>query len=179
MKVKCKMELISDVIFGNGMSVPGGEDISVNHDEKGFPFYPGSALKGIFREELENYLAWSGEEKNADHILEKIRFADFILSPVVRKAVEDQMGDVKLWQEVLEKFTYLRTFTSIGEDGVVKAGSLRSARCLIKGLIFYGELECAEEVKTYLEEVLPMIQYVGSMRTRGFGHVRVQICEEG
>ena len=30
--MKIKMELLSDAIFGNGMSVPGGEDISVLRD---------------------------------------------------------------------------------------------------------------------------------------------------
>ena len=50
--MKIKMELLSDVIFGNGMSVPGGEDISVLCDSNGFPYYKGGTLKGIFREEL-------------------------------------------------------------------------------------------------------------------------------
>ena len=50
--MKIKMELLSDAIFGNGMSVPGGEDISVLRDMYGFPYYKGSTFKGVFREEL-------------------------------------------------------------------------------------------------------------------------------
>lgn len=56
--MKIKMELLSDAIFGNGMSVPGGEDISVLRDMYGFPYYKGSTFKGVFREELYRYLEW-------------------------------------------------------------------------------------------------------------------------
>lgn len=31
-------ELLSDAIFGSGFSIPGGEDIAVCRDEKGYPF---------------------------------------------------------------------------------------------------------------------------------------------
>ena len=57
--MKIKMELLSDTIFGNGMSIPGGEDISVLSDENGFPYYKGGTFKGIFREELERFLDWT------------------------------------------------------------------------------------------------------------------------
>ena len=50
--MKIKMELISDAIFGNGASIPGGEDIAVLSDEYGFPYYKGGTFKGVFREEL-------------------------------------------------------------------------------------------------------------------------------
>ena len=58
--MKIKMELISDAIFGNGASIPGGEDIAVLSDEYGFPYYKGGTFKGVFREELNRYLSWTG-----------------------------------------------------------------------------------------------------------------------
>ncbi len=60
------MTLLSDAVFGNGMRVPGGEDISILTDEEGFPYYKATSFKGIFREEMENLLEWQG-------ILEKER----------------------------------------------------------------------------------------------------------
>lgn len=39
--MKIRMELLSDAIFGNGMSIPGGEDISVLKDAQGFPYFKG------------------------------------------------------------------------------------------------------------------------------------------
>ena len=56
--MKIQMELLSDTIFGNGISIPGGEDISVLADEQGVPFYRGSTLKGVFRETLIGLLEW-------------------------------------------------------------------------------------------------------------------------
>ena len=54
--MKIRMQLISDVVFGNGESIPGGEDISILSDEHGFPYYKGGTFKGIFREEaLTNF----------------------------------------------------------------------------------------------------------------------------
>ena len=43
--MKIKMKLLTDTIFGDGMSVPGGEDISVLHDAQGFPYFKGSSFK--------------------------------------------------------------------------------------------------------------------------------------
>ena len=63
--MKIKMTLLSDVVFGNGMSIPGQEDISVLVDGKGFPFYKGGTFKGVFREELERYLSVARELKLA------------------------------------------------------------------------------------------------------------------
>ena len=60
--MKIRMQLISDVVFGNGESIPGGEDISILSDEHGFPYYKGGTFKGIFREELRNYLTWTMTE---------------------------------------------------------------------------------------------------------------------
>ena len=42
--LKIRMQLISDVVFGNGESVPGGEDISVLRDKYGFPYYKGGTI---------------------------------------------------------------------------------------------------------------------------------------
>ena len=61
--MKIKMTLLSDTIFGNGESIPGGEDISVLYDENGFPFFKGGTFKGIFREELSRLLKWEGKEE--------------------------------------------------------------------------------------------------------------------
>ena len=70
--MKIKMELNSDGLFGNGISIPGGEDLSVQCDTYGFPYYKGSTFKGIFREELFRYLKWNGvNEKESIHRAEE------------------------------------------------------------------------------------------------------------
>ena len=59
------MELLSDAIFGNGCSIPGGEDISVKTDEDGLPYLSGSTWKGLLREETANLLEWQGTPDSA------------------------------------------------------------------------------------------------------------------
>ena len=44
-----RVRLLSDTIFGAGFSVPGGEDIAVCEDSKGYPYLKGSTLKGLLR----------------------------------------------------------------------------------------------------------------------------------
>ena len=184
--MKIRMELLSDVILGNGISVPGGEDISVLHDVDGFPFYRGTTLKGIFREELLNYLEWNGNaesEEEATRLLgnvgdkqsgQKIVFGDLTLSSGVRSVILNEMKDKERHgNAVLEALTNMRTFTRINEMGIADEGSLRMARCVNSGLIFYGDVLCAPEDEPMVEEVLGMIKWIGTMRNRGFGQVRI------
>ncbi len=206
MRLLVHMKLESDGIFGNGMSMPGGEDICIQTDSQGFPFLKGSTIKGIFREELINFLAWekAAEEKNAEEktaeekaaekkaaeekAAETVRrlmgesgsddleapgkliFSNISLHPDVIKAVQEEEGLTP--QEVTGMFTYLRTFTSL-EEGLAREGSLRTARCIKKGLNFYGTCVCHDEDADLVKEVLRLIKWVGTMRSRGFGKVRV------
>ena len=80
-----------------------------------------------------------------------------------------ELGDA---DAVTVALTDLRTFTQLDEDGSVKEGSLRTARCVIRGLYFEGQLSCAEEDAALLEEALTSIRWIGTMRNRGFGEVQ-------
>lgn len=195
-KIKVKMKLLSDTIFGNGMSVPGEEDISVQTDGHGFPYYKGGTFKGVFREELIRFLDWtmtpeeraaSSPEGKADRLLgspgddrvindRKIVFSDFELSPAVRREVINELGDDP--DAVLGALSETRTFTKISEEGVAEKGSLRIARCVHKDLIFYSTVECSEQDRKLVEEVLEFIKWIGSMRNRGFGKVKISVEED-
>lgn len=191
LKMKIKMTLLSDAIPGNGESVPGGEDISVLRDEQGFPYFKGGTLKGIFREELTNYLVWTGKTSAVKITLDrllgnsgdnhdeegKLRFSDLRLSADVQDTISKQEieGRKLNADEILDAFTYMRAFTSINEDGMVEEGSLRYVRCLKRGLIFYGELRCEKEDENTVKAVLGLIKWVGTMRNRGFGNVIVEV----
>lgn len=185
--MKIKMELLSDTIFGNGMSIPGAEDISVLCDEQGFPYYKGGTFKGVFREELERYFELAGEpnaeartaallgKAGSDPSLEKLVFSDFVIAERTKRKIlkEVQSPDV-----VTGITTNLRTFTAIEENGMVKDGSLRIARCVDKGISFYSEILCSDKDRPLVEEVLGMVKWIGSMRNRGFGKVKISVVEE-
>ncbi len=193
--MKIRMQLLSDVIFGNGMSIPGGEDSSVLCDENGFPYYKGGTFKGIFREALEQYLEWTipdeaGIQERADRLLGKsgddmvsypgkLVFSDFHLSDYVKQQMlaEAKEGQGECRDAILHALSHLRTFTALSEEGIAAEGSLRSFRCVNKGLNFYSRMECSREDEELVAEVLSCIKWIGTMRSRGFGKVRLSIVE--
>ena len=190
--MKIKMTLLSDTIFGNGESIPGGEDISVLYDENGFPFFKGGTFKGIFREELSRLLKWKGkEEEEINRIIkkllgvsdndeesteERIQFSDFQLSGYVKEQVQREINNPA---QILDSLTHLRTFTQIEENGIVKEGSLRTGRCINKGLVFYSEIQCKEDQSDLICNTLAQIKWIGTMRNRGFGKVLIEPEEGG
>lgn len=183
--MKIRMKILEDTIFGNGQSIPGEEDISVQHDENGFPYYKGSTFKGIFREELERLLKLEGNGdpgKTADELLgrsgsddvlgeRRIMFSDFVVDEGIKKAV---MAEIKDAGAILDAFTSLRTFTRLDKDGIVDPGSLRIARCVNKGISLYGNIECGSGDEELVEKVLRMMKWVGTMRNRGFGRISLE-----
>lgn len=165
------LELLSDAIFGSGYSVPGGEDIAVVRDDAGYPYIPGTAIKGLLRESMENWAAWTGE----DHISEilgepgwegvadgrRLTLTPFTLQTEEGKRLPDP-----------EDCFGSRAFTAM-EDGVVKEGTLRSAACVKRGLRFGGAVICAREDEELLTNALAGIKWAGAQRSRGFGRVRI------
>ena len=190
--MKIKMTLLSDVVFGNGMSIPGQEDISVLVDGKGFPFYKGGTFKGVFREELERYLTWVVEEQDpkekkireelgrlrgqsGSHAAERddrLVFSDFHLSGSVCRSILEEIPNNK--DAVTECLTNMRTFTSVSRQGTAEKGSLRYGRCVDKGLVFYSTIKCAKEDEALVTDVIRSIRWVGTMRNRGFGKVMIE-----
>ena len=164
------MELLSDAIFGSGYSIPGGEDIGVCRDEKGYPYLKGTTLKGLLRESLENLTAWTGgDPADAEEI--------FGISGWDGTAEERRIHLTALTLEQHpadpEACFSLRTFTSL-ESGVVKTKTLRTASCIRRGLRFSGQLTCAEQDEALLKDALAGIKWAGTLRSRGFGSVRTR-----
>lgn len=193
--MKIRLELLSDTIFGSGRSIPGAEDIAILHDKDGFPYLKGATFKGVLREEAENYLNWlqmSKEfEKNSDKQIQEnprqwletrfgkggmdmadnsylITVSDFTLPSDIRRMVKEEHAAPE------EIFTSLRTFTKL-KDGIASDGSLRIARCINKGFVFYGDIRCHTGDEELLTDIIGCMKWMGSMRTRGFGRVKVTV----
>lgn len=189
--MRIKMELISDTVFGNGISVPGGENISLLCDRYGFPYYKGSTFKGVFREELARYLEWNGStqeeiSKKLEYLLgkggdfnpetpHKLVFSDFTLSNAVKARILDEIG-ADSPEFVTDCLTHIRTFTKIGEDGLAADKSLRYCRCANKGLMFYSVVSCEKKDQEIVQKVLKLVKWIGSMRNRGFGKIKISLA---
>ena len=190
--MRIRMVTESDVIFGSGMADAGLVDTEVQVDEEGFPYYKGGTFKGVFREALELYLSWTGGAKStaerilgkpgSDDVGGKLVFSDFEISRAVKDIVYQEMNDSHVLdgpEAVTEAMTNIRTFTRISEEGAAAKGSLRKARCVNKGLSFYADIEVPEGEEELVREVLFSIRWIGTMRNRGFGRVRIEEVKGG
>lgn len=184
--MKIAMKLLSSTIFGNGMSVPGGEDCAVLMDGEGFPYYKAATFKGCFREEYINLLRLQGKTQEeikkkcaalfgvngqARGDEKKLYFSDFTLSESVRKIVRDNVAQK---EDRLNACTYLITRTAI-ENGIAKENSLRQYRCVKEGLTFYGEItsNASDMEETEIVDTLGMMKWIGTGRTRGMGKIKL------
>lgn len=171
-----RMELLSDVIFSSGNSIPGGADITLRTDSIGRPYVPGATIKGLLREALGNYLCWtnSGTDQDLDELL-GCRGIHALDSD--RRLV---FGDLRLEQRELpeDDYSYLRTFTRL-KDGVAAHGSLHTSMCMKRGTILTGVIICAKDDAHLVETSLRLIQSVGLKRNRGFGWVKICFREMG
>ncbi len=170
--LRIKITLLSDAVFSSGNSVPGGEDISVYTDKDGYPYYKATSFKGILRQEAENYLNWTnGNKSTLDFLFGKegreytdeerrLTFTDFILQNKEQCIPDDCYT--------------LRAFTQM-ENGAAKDGSLRTAKCIIQGLTFAGDVECSDSDKDLVSKVVSAVKWIGTMRNKGFGRVKTTV----
>jgi CRISPR/Cas system CSM-associated protein Csm3 (group 7 of RAMP superfamily) len=193
-KVLVEIKLLSDTIFGSGNAVPGDVDVDVLMDEYGFPYFKGKTFKGKLREEADNIVCWSGNNKleSALHKLfgkpkrddvtlydGKLCFGDFALSDGIKNVLKSKIENKSIGrQELIDSLTIERSFTQM-EDGVAKDKSLRTARAVRKGLSFYGEVVSLGPLDKYGKAILAgaagMLRYLGTMETRGFGQVEIDL----
>ena len=173
--------LRSDAIFSSGHSAPGGEDIALRVDQDGMPFLPGATLKGLLRESVGDCLRWAGEDPAALTALfgregwqSGDASPDLTAGPggppgdPARRLI---FGDLRL-EEGQTDWEITRTFTSL-EDQVVKTGTLRTASCLRKGLVFRGMLFCDQRDAGLIQDGCAALKWAGLLRNRGFGQIQV------
>lgn len=168
-RLKIRMLLESDTILGSGYSIPGEEDTSVCKDENGYPYMKGSTFKGLLRESMENLAFWT--EMDAGEI-EKMTGVEGWNEEAEERRIHLTSLKLENPPEDPEECYAMRTFTSL-ENGVIKKGTLRTAACISGGNVFQGELSCAASDEKFVKQALKGIKYVGTLRNRGFGKVKI------
>ncbi len=163
--LKITIELRSDTIISSGHSIPGGENIALRLDRDGLPFLPGSTLKGLLRESVENLLVWEG----GDEALLGALFG----TPNDGTADERKLVFGPMRLEKNGQWRTMRAFTAISANGVAEPKTLRVAACLRKGQRLSGILLCAQEDAALVRRGLAAIKWIGLMRNRGFGCVKI------
>ena len=193
-----EVELKSETVFGSGNAVSGVVDQEILHDAYGFPYMKGKTIKGKLKEEFAHVL-WclsKGEKGIEDPAVEELfgapssnndavlKFSDLCINKKIRQLFKEKIEEKSLnARDVLNASTDIRNFTSIDySKGVTKKGFLRRIRVMRSGLYFYGTIDSDRDLSEREEQLLAMaaasLKHLGTMETRGKGHVKVCLLKE-
>jgi CRISPR-associated protein Csx10 len=183
-----EIELLSEAVFGGDGSPIGTADIEIQTDECGLPYLAGRTLKGLLREQAEWYNHFLPPDERLDGEIARLfgepwednHEALRIGSAKLADAIYDFARRHKLGPaDMLEAVTHIRSMTSIDETGKAAEGTLRQARVVKPGFVFYASVFAAsdltEKEKLLLEKAVKLLRHVGLMRNRGKGEVRCRL----
>ncbi|MGQ9815200.1 MAG: RAMP superfamily CRISPR-associated protein, partial [Candidatus Roseilinea sp.] len=154
-----KLELLGDALFGRGDGIAGLIDQDIAHDALGLPYLHGRGVKGLLRARCQEVLSalelalpgrvqlfrdteiylfgrrGSDLDANAALAFGPARLSDQ-LARALNSAQKPQTATADI---VLSALTSIRRQTSIDEStGAAAQDTLRSARVLRRGLVFYA-----------------------------------------
>lgn len=197
MPLKLRIELLSPLCAGSGLSRPGVVDREISFDETGLPYIPGKTLKGLLRDsltELRQSPVFTGLEK-PNRVLGEIGASES--GPLsIRSARLTCAADLAPWlkqvqqhhrraiakQDVIDYFTEIRRQTAIDpERGAPKRDSLRSTRLVRTGsdMVFEAEVDGleTEALRDSVALSAAALQFMGTSRSRGFGNVHCSLWD--
>lgn len=187
--MKIKIELLSDLCTTSGETYNSLVDTDITYDEYGIPYIPAKRMKGCIREaalELVEFgiidksmlhkVFGGGESDKSSFWLSNARVADYDM--YVNDINNFGHEEITRPQNVIKRFTYMRTQTSVDKDtGVAKENSLRTIRVAKKGLVFEadcGELSGEFDINVF-KEAVSLVKHMGMSRTRGLGLVNMSL----
>ncbi len=197
--MKLLMTLLSDAIPGSGEGLSGVIDVDINYNDYGIPFIPAKRLKGILREaaleleehgqldgiRVEDIFGQSGNKHSSDfHLyngyLEETSSLEDFLKWCFHRENNNSNGLKVIFnkQQILELYTYTRSQTTVGSNGIAKDGSLRTFRVLRKGLTFQFDIDFASNFLPQIEKIIKVANNFGLSRTRGFGEIKLELTKD-
>ncbi len=197
MEYKLQIQLKSDLCASSGDSFGSLIDNDICYDKYGFPYIPAKRLKGILREEAEEYCEWFdetekeklkqyikdifGEEGKKDSGKLKIDNAYIRLYQEKIESLENVPQKYKKYlipQKILQVYTYTRFQTAIAaETGTSKNDSLRTTRVVKRDNTFIADVDInvSEEEIKFLKNVVKLTSHMGLNRTRGYGEIQCNL----
>lgn len=196
--MKIRIELLSDTCVSSGESVLGIIDTEIAFDKYGIPVIQGKRIKGILLEASNDLLDLGlATQDNIDEIFgrvgsnefQNIHFNDATIEGYSNfykniKKIKNSYNYKILANEndVKDYFTYIRTQTKIGKDGIAETNSLRNIRVIKKGFVFEADIDInsniSQESKSLLKKAAKMVRHIGVSRTRGLGEIKCEIIDK-
>lgn len=206
-KYDLKLTLNSDTLIGSGEGYGAVVDSDVVFDDCGIPYIPAKRVKGLLRDSariagemletaklelnrcsLDELFGNPGMDASADISVSNLYVEDYENNHKwIDFFINGKDFHEKISKEtVIQYFTSLRRSTQIDEDGVAKDHSLRTARVIKRGNVFYGnvELRGTDDADLNKKECLLALacmnlKNIGTKRNRGFGEVKAELKERG
>ena len=187
--MKIRIELLSDLCTTSGETYNSLVDTDITYDEYGIPYIPAKRIKGCIREaalELMEFGIINKEKYDEVFGSEGDNKSSFWISNARLHNYDAYIKDINNFghkeitrpQNVIQRFTYMRTQTSVdSHTGVAKENSLRTMRVIKKGLVF--EAECGKLSDSFdvnvVKESVSLVKHIGISRTRGLGLVNMSL----
>ncbi len=201
-KYRLRLTLLSDATFGRGDGVAGLIDAEVQHDESGLPFMNGRTLKGLLGAECADILfglSQACKDQNAKWLMAGdrlfgrsgaaleggaiLRIGQACLPADLKQALLcDIQNELYTAADVLDTLTALRRQTAMDEWGVPKENTLRTMRVILRGSVFWADLEFVEppleEDMALLAACIKAFRRAGTGRNRGRGRISAELLDE-
>jgi len=187
LKIKYKIEFLSDWHCGSGLSAGADLDTLCIKDGYGLPFVPGKTIKGLLREAAEivnrknnGFITrvFGMATKRDDNFEEEISeqgqcyFSNGELSKVIKETLINNNSK----KETLYR---KKSSTKIDENGIAVTHSLRRMEVVVP-LTLYGNITDIpdQESKRDLIRCLHYVKRLGTNRNRGLGRCVIEEIEK-
>ncbi|MGL4976746.1 MAG: RAMP superfamily CRISPR-associated protein, partial [Cetobacterium sp.] len=176
MIIKYNVILETPAMTGKDGVIGKDIDLITKLDKEGLPYFSASGIKGILKEKVVLFSSALNTEFPIDKYFGKegkvessMRFSSLTV-------------DKKKYSEYKDFLIFDRSGIRIDRESRTTAeGSLFSYEFIREGLEFNGEIEIFDELKSdelkLLKASLERIDFIGGLKSRGIGKVRVKIIE--
>lgn len=170
---------------GSGLAAGASMDAIVVRDQDGLPYVPGKTIKGLVRENMEEYLNLGQEDmdslfgartEDAAGEGKPVRQGSAYFSNATLSEGERQKIVANKWQGLL--YGSIAQTAIAPETGTAKEFSLRTTEvvvpCTLQGVIAHVDDKLADQV----ELALRLVKRLGVNRNRGLGRCDFIIIKE-
>lgn len=196
-----KVKLVSPAITASGEGFGAIIDTDIVFDETGLPYIPAKRIKGCLRDsalEVEEMFTSSkisfplninkifgdtGKKTSAQVYISNLYIKDYAKNKEwLNYFLEsDKYKAVLSKDRILGTFTQIRKQTAIGDKGVAKEHSLRTARVINKGICFFGDIKTANKDDDIINTLILAclnFRHMGTMRNKGFGEIKCSLHDK-
>lgn len=181
MRIKYRIEMMSEWHVGSGLDAGADADALVLKDEIKLPYIPGKTIKGLLKDSLSEICTVKSEytdlvnqvfgfkNKEESSTEGNAYFTNAKLSETEQLEIVTNNLSSQLYKNIAS--------TRIKKNGVAKEDSLRTMQVCIP-LTLKGSIETeVENAKEILEKAMKWTRYLGVGRNRGLGRCKFSLTD--